>query len=351
MNNINIFNKYDIENKLKDFKEGQDYSISPTDEPNIKTYNFHNDKLRSVFRNDRVPVRITRETYDGKDYKYRGHFEEGKDYSYSYQEWQGNPPADENGWRPISSSMWKSGNGDYTNTSIHFRPLENNLELKKNGPVFDNGEIAMHQKYLTEFQEKKRFYEMRLIEERDHPKSCCEKHLQEYLKSGKREEIIEGIKKTISEFETKIQYEKDWLDKNANGSDYSGLQQENHDLRQQLAEVKKQLAEVLEELRKLKNNSSGSDSEKLEQQIIQNERLIKSSESVSVDEIKSELNKSQALMNKVNTTVSQNKDDKGPLPYVIGGSVLVGVAGIIGYLVVKSKSRYFAVSQKNKQNK
>ncbi|CAG8657845.1 15962_t:CDS:2, partial [Cetraspora pellucida] len=271
MNNINIFNKYDIENKLKDFKEGQDYSISPTDEPNIKTYNFHNDKLRSVFRNDRVPVRITRETYDGKDYKYRGHFEEGKDY-------------------------------------------KNNLELKKNGPVFDNGEIAMHQKYLTEFQEKKHFYEMRLIEERDHPKSCCEKHLQEYLKSAK----------------------------NANGSDYSGLQQENHDLRQQLAEVKKQLAEVLEELRKLKNNSSGSDSEKLEQQIIQNERLIKSSESVSVDEIKSEINKSQALMNKVNTTVSQNKDDKGPLPYVIGGSVLVGVAGIIGYLVVKSKSRYFA---------
>ena len=41
MNKINnIFNKNEIENTLKDFKEGQDYSVSPTNEPNIKTYNF-----------------------------------------------------------------------------------------------------------------------------------------------------------------------------------------------------------------------------------------------------------------------------------------------------------------------
>src|SRR5215204_6369828 len=89
MNNINnIFNKNEIENKLKNFQEGKDYSVSPTDESNIKTYNFHNDKLRSVFRNDRVPVRVTQEAYNGKDYTYRGHFEEGKDYSYSRQDWQ-----------------------------------------------------------------------------------------------------------------------------------------------------------------------------------------------------------------------------------------------------------------------
>ena len=93
----NIFNKNEVENKLRDFKEGQDYSVLPTDEPIIKTYNFHNDKLRSVFRGDKVPVRVTREAYDGKDYTYRGYFEEGKDYSYYCQEWTGNPPADENG--------------------------------------------------------------------------------------------------------------------------------------------------------------------------------------------------------------------------------------------------------------
>ena len=86
-NNNNVFNKNKIDNRLKDFKEGQDYSVSPTEEPKVKTYNFHNDKLRSMFRSDRVPVRVTREAYDGKDYTYRGHFEEGKDYNYSTQQW------------------------------------------------------------------------------------------------------------------------------------------------------------------------------------------------------------------------------------------------------------------------
>jgi len=57
----------------------------------------------------------------------------------------------------------------------------------------------MRQKYLAEFQEKKHFYEMRLIEE----KEC--KH-GDY---PKREEVMEGIRKSIEEFEAKIQYEKD----------------------------------------------------------------------------------------------------------------------------------------------
>src|SRR5438045_359317 len=85
--NRNIFEIKDIENKLKNFKEGKDYSVVPTDEPNIKTYTFHDDKLRSMFRDDKVPVRITQEAYEGKDYTYRGHFEEGKDYRYSRQDW------------------------------------------------------------------------------------------------------------------------------------------------------------------------------------------------------------------------------------------------------------------------
>jgi len=84
--NNNIFNENKIKSELKNFQEGSDYSVVPTADPNIKTYNFHNDKLRSMFRNDRVPVRITREAYDGKDYTYRGHFEEGKDYRYSAQQ-------------------------------------------------------------------------------------------------------------------------------------------------------------------------------------------------------------------------------------------------------------------------
>jgi hypothetical protein len=60
---------------------------------------------------------------------------------------------------------------------------------------------------------------MRLIEERDHPKSCCEKHLKEWRNSPKRQELIKDIEKSISEFEAKIQYEKDWLAKNSNFDD------------------------------------------------------------------------------------------------------------------------------------
>jgi hypothetical protein len=35
MNNNN--NEKEIKNKLKNFKEGKDYSVSPSEEPNIKT--------------------------------------------------------------------------------------------------------------------------------------------------------------------------------------------------------------------------------------------------------------------------------------------------------------------------
>jgi len=345
MNNINdMFSKNEIKNKLKDFKEGQDYSVSPTDEPNIKTYNFHNDKLRSVFRNDRVPVRITQEAYDGKDYTYRGHFEQGKDYYYSHQTWEGqNVPADKDGWRPIEKSISKSGNGDYSNWSMSFRPLINSSEPKRIEPSFNNNEIEMHQKYLTEFQEKKHFYEMRLIEEKNGSKSCCEKHRQEFLKSPKRDELILDIKRSIEEFETKIQYEKDWLAKNANGygNNHSDLQKENQQLRQELSEVKKQLAQVLEELKKLKNNSNNKDSEKLEQQIVQNEKLIKDSENISVAEVQEQVNKSQALMKEFNVGVSSTKDDKGngSLPYVIGGSAILASVGIIGYFLLKKNKQ------------
>ncbi|CAG8839952.1 40934_t:CDS:2, partial [Gigaspora margarita] len=49
------------------------------------------------------------------------------------------------------------------------------------------------------------------------------------------------------------------------------------------------------ELRKLKNNLTGQNNKKLEQQIVQNERLIKNGE-VSVVEVQKQVNKLQALM-------------------------------------------------------
>ncbi|CAG8535126.1 1743_t:CDS:2 [Paraglomus occultum] len=90
----------------------------------------------------------------------------------------------------------------------------------------------------------------------------------------------------------------------------SDLRKENQELREELSEVKNQLAQVLDELKKLKRNINGKGSEKLEQQIVQNEKLIKDSENISVAEVQEQVNKSQALMNEFNTAVSSAKDNK-----------------------------------------
>ncbi|CAG8694007.1 2292_t:CDS:2 [Ambispora leptoticha] len=348
--NNNIFNKNEIENELKNFKEGQDYSVSPTDEPNIKTYNFHNDKLTSIFRGDRVPVRITRKDYEGQDYTYRGHFEEGKDYFYSHQTWEGqNIPADENGWIPIRSEIYKGGSGDYTKFGLRFRPLDN-FEPKKMEPSFNDKEVEMHRKYLAEFQEKKHNLEMLNIEEQNNPKSCCEEHLQAWLKSPNRPKLIEERKKEIEDIrpsDNNCQKCGALLCEEAKKVK-SNLVKENQALRQELAEVKNQLAQVLEELKKLKSNVNGKDREKLNQQIVQNEKLIKEGENISLSEIQEQVNKSQALMKEFNVGVSSTKNDKGnsSLPYIIGGSVILAAVGIIGYFRLKNKRRYFAKGQK-----
>jgi len=77
--------------------------------------------------------------------------------------------------------------------------VRESLGLVNPEPSFNENEIAMHEKYLAEFQEKKHFYEMRLIEE----KEC--KH-GDY---PKRAEVMAGIRKSIEEFAVKINYEKD----------------------------------------------------------------------------------------------------------------------------------------------
>ncbi|CAI2177336.1 18030_t:CDS:2 [Funneliformis geosporum] len=306
--NNNIFNKKEVENKLKNFKEGQDYSIVPTDEPNVKTYNFHNDKLRSAFRGDKVPVRVTQEAYDGQDYTYRGHFEEGKDYRYT---------------RSIFAGR-QEGISEHSKVEVY-------------------GE------------------EMRLIEENGGKGSeyLRQKYGENYFISPDRNKIIESIKQSINEYETKIQFDKakeyygvysldrsgqevycssdcaekyksdpygiiEYLPQTYLGKDdnnHSDLRQENQALRQQLSEVQKQLAKVLKELKKLKKEVKGEESEKLSQQIVQNERLMQESKHVSVAEVQEQVNKSQALMKELKNVSSTNNNKEGSMvPYVIGGS-------------------------------
>jgi len=122
----------------------------------------------------------------------------------------------------------------------------------------------------------------------------------------------------------------------------SDLENENRELKNQLAEVQKQLTEVLEELKKLRNSSAGRNNKELDQQIDYNEKLIRNVKEVPEVEIKEQVQKSQTLMNELNNAAtSPAKDNKGngSLPYVIGGSVLVVSAAIIGYFLVKKNKR------------
>jgi len=46
-NNNNIIKENEVENKLKGYKEGSDYSVSPTEENGNKIYTFHDNELKS----------------------------------------------------------------------------------------------------------------------------------------------------------------------------------------------------------------------------------------------------------------------------------------------------------------
>jgi hypothetical protein len=127
-------------------------------------------------------------------------------------------------------------------------------------------------------------------------------------------------------------------------SSKTDLAKENQELKSQLAEVQKQLTEVLEELKKLRNNSSVQNNAELDQQIDYNEKIIRNVKEVPEAEIKEQVQKSQALLKGAvnNTTVSPNKGKEngaGSLPYVIGGSIILAMAGVIGYFLVKKNKQ------------
>ena len=121
----------------------------------------------------------------------------------------------------------------------------------------------------------------------------------------------------------------------------SDLEKENRELKKQLTEVQKQLTEVLEELKKLKNSSAGKDNKELDQQIDYNEKLICHGEEVPVAEVKEQVQKSEALLKGASVSVVPTKNDpgSGPLPYVIGGSVILAAAGIISYYLLKKNKK------------
>jgi len=350
----NIFNKNEVENKLRDFKEGKDYSV--TREGKKLIYNFHNNWLRDEFGRNWTTVYEVAENWDSDNFNH--HREEGKyinndkgtEITYRYKH---RINKDLSGYREWS---WGQNFEDNSKATwiLRGRPNPKKIENGLNGDGFflpgnfKSDEEIKHQERLNgsrlqtlerdkkEFEEKLAYYESLPAEER---KNKDTRSLQDKINFLKRE----------------IEEEKDWinLNKGQTGRNEVGklitykedndsdLRKENQELRQELSEVKNQLAQVLDELKKLKRDINGKGSEKLEQQIVKNEKLIKDSENISVAEVQEQVNKSQALMNEFNTTASSTKNDKGngSFPYVIGGSVILVSTGIIGYFLLKKNKR------------
>ena len=103
-------------------------------------------------------------------------------------------------------------------------------------------------------------------------------------------------------------------------------------------EKRKKMSEKTSEKTPKKSNSLMSPSGNGQIPMTPNEKLIENGEKVSEVEVQDQINKSQALMKELNTTVSPTKDNKdgnGSFPYVIGGSVILASAGIIGYYLLK----------------
>jgi hypothetical protein len=350
----NIFNKNEVENKLKDFKEGKDYKVTPAGDGKW-FYDFLSDRLKNFWGDDRIVVNRVIETDSNKDYDYYGRFENYQDGSYrSFQSWSGNNFRQSESYK--RSAWWENGNFPFhrdpeaISESLEFGRISG-LKPKRIEP---NHDLKWKHNQLT-----------------DKLKSLLARPESDFGVNGKwkKEFEIAEVKKDIKDIEREIDKEKGNFSGKSAGccncgfegirpsdsycmkcgaelcdkakGNKSDLHKENQELRQELSEVKNQLAQVLDELKKLKHDINGKDSEKLEKQIVQNEKLIKDSENISVSEIQEQVNKSQALMSEFNTSVSSTKDNKGngSLPYVIGGSAILASAGIIGYFLLKKNKR------------
>jgi len=80
---MNEFEKQELENKLKGFQAGKDYSVSPA-EDGKQVYNIHSEELKKVFGNNLVYCRL--EKYDGQGCFYRGRFEGYKNGDFHSQQ-------------------------------------------------------------------------------------------------------------------------------------------------------------------------------------------------------------------------------------------------------------------------
>jgi ABC-type transporter Mla subunit MlaD len=120
------------------------------------------------------------------------------------------------------------------------------------------------------------------------------------------------------------------------------LIKENQELKQQLAEIQKKLAEVLAELKNLKGKNNDNLVSELTQTQEKNQQLI-STGNISISQVQEQVKKSEALLNEVKSASfapNSNEKENSVMPYVIGGSFILAISGILlGLLLLRKKNK------------
>lgn len=394
----NVFQKKEVENQLKNFQEGRDYSVTPTGEPDVKIYTFHNEQLRSKLGCDKIPVWVRKETYNGQDYTYRGHFEQGKDYQYTWQQWnygenyQGNRGTDilNHGTNIFGGEQFKNWM-DEVKWDEHHREYKNENDWKagwtyrgkpgKNKSVFGFGLPDLNDgETRTESIEIGRVNPIETTgyaspnkvvghihnSDKENWKKCCPdachrspnckgmidphdsyfvcQDCDVYFCSPECKEMQEARK-----CKNKIEYVPGNLAKNSNSStekddNHSNLQKENHQLREQLFAVQKQLTEFLERLAKLESQEA----KKLTEELVETKKVNQIFLANGGErEIKEQVQKSHDLLQKVSASVGNttnndiNKKNNGSsiFPCLAGGSLLLGSILVLGYYWLKKNKK------------
>ena len=116
---------------------------------------------------------------------------------------------------------------------------------------------------------------------------------------------------------------------------------ENQELKQQLAEIQKKLAEVLAELKNIKVKNNDNLVSELTQTQAKNQQLI-STDNISVSQVQEQVKKSEALLSEVKSVSfapNSNEKENSVMPYVIGGSFILAISGIVGLLLLKKSNK------------
>jgi len=262
--------------------------------------------LKPLWTDGRIPVNRVIETNSDKNHYYYGRFETYRDGGHrSFQSWTGKPSERLNTGKVI----------DELNFSPHLSEY-----LKDNWRDAEGIESISGNVSDLEW--------MNQIGERNWPSSLPEN------KSEK------------NEFTHKL--EIDYLPERSKITGSSGainweinIKKENQELKQQLAEVQKKLAEVLSELKNLKGGSNDELVNELTQTQAKNQQLI-STDNISDSQVREQVQKSEALLNGVKVmsfAPNSNKKENSVMPYVVGGSFILAISGMVGLLLLKKKNK------------